>query len=320
MKTIKSSLASFCESPNELTITVYAVTKDSVASPQKIDIEAAALDGLKALFLQNLKDAIIDRKDVSLLNLSSADERKNTIYIYDIDIPQEFLTMEQVLHVDSPPLLNLSAHSLLKIKALLIEIGNSDKQIVLYKTMAPVNIFGRASFFLVKSTTRMKQIDEEFLRVSPDFQLAHFDGKLLVLDLDLIEKSFGFRKIITKEALKGVAFITAKNLVENPGVLKELIGEVKYARRLTKIAISSPVILGNIENNKIISFCKTFPKLKGRIRFNNSEDKILLDTKVSKDLFIKLLMDDFLTSELTKYHYESLAKDSVETPEFAPTA
>jgi hypothetical protein len=37
-----------------------------------------------------------------------------------------------------------------------------------------------------------------------------------------------------------------------------------------------------------------------------------LDTKVSKDLFINLLMDNFLTSELTKFHYASIAKDSVE--------
>ena len=29
------------------------------------------------------------------------------------------------------------------------------------------------------------------------------------------------------------------------------------------------------------------------------------------DLFIKVLMDDFLTSELTKLHYASIAKDAV---------
>ncbi|WP_420868523.1 Kiwa anti-phage protein KwaB-like domain-containing protein [Alkalimarinus coralli] len=65
-----------------------------------------------------------------------------------------------------------------------------------------------------------------------------------------------------------------------------------------------------MENNQIISFCKTFPKLANRIRLNEDETKIGLDTKVSKDLFIKLLMDDYLTSELTHFHYESVSKDS----------
>ena len=318
MKTIIDPLSSFCGKPDELTIVVYAITKDNVSTPQKIDIEASALDGLKKLFLQSLKESIIDRRDVSLLNLSSADERKNAIYVYDIDIPKEFSTMEQLRKVNTPSLLDLRSNPLVGIKALLVEIGNSKKQIVLYKMMAPVNIFGRASLFLVKSKTRMKQIDEEFLRVSPDFQLLRFDGKLLVLNLDLIEKSFGFHKIIAKEAAKGVAAITDKNLVENPEVLSDLIEEIKYARRLTKIASSSPVIHKNIPNNDIISFCKTYPALKGRIKFNKTEDKIFLDTKISKELFIKLLMDNFLFSELTKYHYESLAKDNVESNDAAP--
>ncbi|MNP87147.1 hypothetical protein D3C76_1878450 [compost metagenome] len=31
-----------------------------------------------------------------------------------------------------------------------------------------------------------------------------------------------------------------------------------------------------------------------------------------KDLFIKILMDDVLTSQLTDFYYESVAKDEVE--------
>ncbi|HGW1475718.1 TPA: Kiwa anti-phage protein KwaB-like domain-containing protein, partial [Escherichia coli] len=52
--------------------------------------------------------------------------------------------------------------------------------------------------------------------------------------------------------------------------------------------------------------------LKGKIRFTEDGTQILLDTKVSKDLFIKLLMDDFLISELTESYYNSIAKDTVE--------
>ena len=66
-----------------------------------------------------------------------------------------------------------------------------------------------------------------------------------------------------------------------------------------------------IPNNEIIQFCQNFPTLTGKIRFNEAADKIILDTKVSKDLFIQLLMDNFLTSELTKSYYASVAKDSI---------
>ena len=101
-------------------------------------------------------------------------------------------------------------------------------------------------------------------------------------------------------------------MIANPEVLHELLDDVKYARRFTKVAKASPVLKAGVPNANIISFCKTFPRLAGKIRFNDDEDKIFLDTKVSKDLFIKLLMDDFLTSELTNFHYASLAKDSVD--------
>jgi hypothetical protein len=39
---------------------------------------------------------------------------------------------------------------------------------------------------------------------------------------------------------------------------------------------------------------------------------INLHTRTAKDLFVKLLNDDFLTSELTKLFYDSLAKDGIE--------
>ena len=247
-----------------------------------------------------------------MLNLSTSDERADAIYVYDIEQPPELLAMEAVLEVDDFPLLNLADDDLSNIKALLIELGNNVGQIVLYKSMAPVNIFGRASFFLKKSNHRLEQIDDEFLRVSAGFQLMRINGELLVIDLSAIERSFGFHEIITREAAAGIVSIEGMGLIQNPEVLHELLADVKYARRFTKVAKSSPVMEAGISNTSIINFCKTFPKLVGKIRFNNDEDQIVLDTKVSKDLFIKLLMDDFLTSELTNFHYESVAKDSAE--------
>lgn len=309
---LKAALQEYYDNDEEIGVSVYAILKDPEnPGPKKIDIEAKASDGLKALFIQSLRDRITDQKDLSVLNLSTSDERVDAIYVYDIALPEELSAMETVIATDNLPLLSLNDSTLSGIKALLIEIGNNLGQIVLYKTMAPVNIFGRASFFLKKSKHRLEQIDDEFLRVSAGFQLLRVNDVLLVIDLGAIEKSFGFHDVIKREAKLGINAIEAIELVENPKILHGLLDEVKYARRFTKVAKASPVLKANIPNDSIINFCKTFPKLSGRIRFNKTEDKILLDTQVSKDLFIKLLMDDFLTSELTNFHYESVAKDSV---------
>jgi len=307
---LKSALQPFYDNADELGVTVYAILKsqDDI-SPRKIDIEGDALRELKLLFIQSLQESISNREELSVLNLSTSDERLDAIYVYDIEVPAELTAMESVLNTDNLPLFNFEEFSLSDIKAILIEIGNNIGQLVLYKTMAPVNVFGRSSFFLKKSQHRMEKIDEEFLRISSGFQLLRIGGELLVMELSAIEKSFGFDEIIMKEAAIGVASIEARALIENPDVLHELLGDMKYARRFTKVAKASPVIKKNVENARIIAFCRSFPALAGKIRFNATGDKIVLDTKVSKDLFIKLLMDNFLTSELTNFHYESVAKD-----------
>ncbi len=310
---LKAALQPFYDNKNEIGVSVYAILKDpNNQGPKKIDIEDDATEGLKALFIQSLRDCITDREDLSVLNLSTSDERVDAVYIYDLELPEELSSLEGVTASDNLSLLDLADSELSGIKAILIEIGNNVGQVVLYKTMAPVNIFGRASFFLKKSQHRLEQIKDEFLRVSAGFQLMRINGELLVIDLGAIEKSFGFHEVIKREAISGINSIELMQLIENPEALRELVDDIKYARRFTKVAKASPVIRAGVPNATIISFCKAFPSLAGKIRFNNTEDKIILDTKVSKDLFIKLLMDNYLTSDLTKFHYESVAKDSVD--------
>ncbi len=313
---LKAALEEVYTQSGEIGVSVYAILKEQEdATPNRLDIESTAMGGLKDLFIQSLKDLITEKEDLSVLKLSTSDERLNVIYHYDIEYPEELLAIDTVLQRDNIPLLNLEESNLGNIKALLIEIGNNTVQLVLYKTMAPVNIFGRKSFFLKKTKSRMEKIEDEFLRMSAGFQLLRINSELFVIDLSAIEKSFGFHEVIKKEAAMGVEAVESMKLVENPEVLQELLEDVKYARRLTKVAKASPVIGRGIPNRSIINFCKTFPKLSGKIRFNEAEDKIILDTKVSQDLFIKLLMDDYLTSQLTELNYESVAKDAADITE-----
>lgn len=310
---LKASLEQYYAEHENIDVTVYAILKGPERpQPVKLDIESDALEGLKSLFMQSLRETISEKDGLTVLNLSSSDERLDAIYVYDLELPVELTTLETVITQDNLPLLNLDDQSLASIKALLIEIGNNIGQIVLYKTMAPVNIFGRTSFFLKKSASRLVQLNDEFLRVSAGFQMLRINGTLMVIDLGSLERSFGFHDVIKREAAMGIAAIEHAELISNPDVLRELIDDVKYARRLTKIAKSSPVLEAGVSSENIIRFCQTFPNLIGKIRFNEEQNKVLLDTKVSKDLFIKLLMDDFLTSELTSFHYTSVAKDSVD--------
>jgi hypothetical protein len=259
---LKTALQAYYDDYANIGISVYAVMKNTDnPGPFKLDIEADAAGGLKELFIQSLRDSISNRNELSILNLSSADERVDAVYVYDLDIPEELSSLESVISQDNLPLLNLNEESLFSIKALLIEIGNDIGPLVLYKTMAPVNIFGQTSFFLWKSKSRLKRMTDEFLRVSAGFQMLRLNGTLLVLNLEALENNFGFHEVIKREAALGVSAIDSARLVVNPDVLRELLDDVKYARRLTKIAKASPVLRAGIPGAAIVNFCQTFPKL-----------------------------------------------------------
>tara|TARA_R110000782_G_scaffold124850_8_gene216360 strand:- start:939 stop:1892 length:954 start_codon:yes stop_codon:yes gene_type:complete len=298
---------------DDIGIVMYVITKeDQSAIPKKLDINHDDLPHLKALFINSIKENIINDEDLSVMPLSSSDERKNVIYEYDLDIPQGLAGMETVISTDALENFNYSEEDINQIKSLIIEIGDNVHQMVLYKNMSTVEVFAKKNFFLKRTNERFERIKEDFIRVTPKFQFFRLDDSLFVTDLKLLEKLFGFHDVIMREASVGVEAIDAISLLENPEVLHELIEDVTYARKLTKIAKSSPVLNSNIPNDKIIEFCNTHPALRGRIRFNDEENKIILDTQVSKKLFVQLLMDDYLTSELTELHYTSLAKDAVE--------
>ena len=114
-----------------------------------------------------------------------------------------------------------------------------------------------------------------------------------------------------KEAIKSIEEIKKIGLVEDVQVLLDSTENISFARKLVKISENSPVI-GKIPNDVIIEFCKTHPSLKDKLKYNSDNKQIRLDTKVSQTLFVQLLGDSFLRSDLTKNYYASMAKDRVD--------
>lgn len=72
-----------------------------------------------------------------------------------------------------------------------------------------------------------------------------------------------------------------------------------------------PIFKLGITKEAIIEFTKTTPELAGKFKYSDDGNKIRLDTKKSKDAFLKLMNDSFLRSELTKQYYEASTKDNI---------
>ncbi len=295
----------------ELQIIIYAKIKD-VDEPKKLDIKGDDLPEIKKIFIEGINCFIIDKEDYTVLQLSAADERGNCFYEYDLEIPDELQLLENVIGNDNLQKFNFNDNNLTSIKSLIIVLADDNNEVSLYKKLSTIEVIGRGGHILKRANQRLERFEDQLLRITSKFQVLRVNDVIIINDLKSIEKSFGFHDVITREATRSLNVINEMGLVHNIETLQELVTDISFARKLTKVARNSPVIKNNIPNASIIQFSKIHPFTKSRMRYSVDGKQFNLDTKVSKDLLIKILNDDLLTSELTKLYYDSLAKDSIE--------
>ena len=298
----------------ELQIIIYA-NLDGIDEPRKLDIKGDDLPALKTIFVDGINYFIIDKDDHSVLKLSDADERGKCFYEYDLEVPDELELLENVIGNDNLVNFNFNDNDLTSIKSLIVVLADDENEISLYKKLSPIEIIGRGGHILKRAIQRFEKFEDHLLRITAKFQVIRVEDEIIITDLNSIEKSFGFHDVITREATLSLDVINQMGLVHNIASLEELVTDVSFARKLTKVAKNSPVIKQNIPNASIILFSKNHPFTKKKMRYSADGTQFNLDTRVSKDLLIKILNDDLLTSELTKLYYDSLAKDGIEVEE-----
>ncbi len=311
---LDNALAFINAPQGELQIIFYA-NVEGVADPRKLDIKGEDLPELRQLFVSGIQTSIISKDDFSVLPLSTADERGKCFYKYDLELPAELQLLESTIGNDNLQNFNFAENQLSGINSLIVVLADDENEIALYKKLSPVEVVGRGGYMLWKSDHRLERFDDQLLRISPKFHVLRVCDEIIIVDLTSIEKSFGFHDVITREATVSLDVIRNLQLVSNIESLEELVSDIRFARKLTKVARNSPVIKLNIPNLDIIAFSKAHPLTRNKMRYNEDETQFNLDTRVSKDLLIKILNDDLLTSELTKLYYDSLAKDGIEVEE-----
>ena len=269
------------------------------------------LDG----FTSSLENKLLSfDDDDEILKLSSADERINGLYYYDLD---EFPIEMEMLKEVSDESKNINTFqfgqdSLDKIIAFIIVIGNAKQKLVMYKQQYPISLLKRDRYMFtpIPHLNRLKKFNQDILRVDFNCQFFLFDDIIYIMDIEKMEKVCSFYNIVVNEAKKSIQAIENMHILDNVEVLSDELDDISFARKLTRVYKDSKVI-GNVDNKTIIEFSKWHTYFeKNPLKLNVKRDKFILDTKKSKNAFLKLMNDDLLTSHLTNYNYESLAKNN----------
>lgn len=274
------------------------------------DIEDNAKNELRDRFLEYLNDKFIANEELHYKNISEADDRKNVVYLYDIDeVPESLNILNEILEDDNREKFNFNNDDLAHLQGYLIVIGNEGHEIALYKKHHPVNLLKQDRFLLFPRNERLVKADHDFIAMDKSFDCMLIDNNLIVLKLNTMERFFGFEDVVRNQAQQTIAAIEALALLEDVAQLTELAQDISAARKLMHTR-NSPVL--NLPVQTVINFINTHPELTGKLGLNEAGTRVKLTSGISKKLFLKLLNDDYLFSQLTQLQYETHAKDRLD--------
>lgn len=304
-------------------VNVFFVMKNGgVFLLKKADIRSDATDGLKTLLLTHINEIIaeIDLNDeLRIINLSAADDRSTVIYEYDLDDKPDFFSyFEEIQNNRQPGYFSVENGNIFKfetdllkdVDGYILRFGDEDNSMMVYRKNYPVNVFKRDKIYLIKGDeTQFTTMKDDFLRIDSKIDFFKIDNSVFIKNVEILEKFCEFKQIIIAEATHSIAAVSSLELVENIEVLNERVDEMPFARKLTKVSRTSPVF--TLPKATIISFAQNHRLLKKAFKYPEN-GSIILDTKNSQNLFIRLLNDDFLHSELTNNDYVTPAKDKLD--------
>lgn len=313
---LRAELGFLFDPASEIGLSMYFIVgpEDNV-SIKKADISQEVMIALREQFVGYIQARLMTNDELIFADLRDADTRQDSAYYFDLDeLPEGLQVMAELLTNERTDDFNFRTDNYDEVIGFVFLVGNELHKIAIYKKHYPINLLRRDSILRVrKSGTRLVEVEDDIINLNEKFDFMQIEDDVVVLNVNTLEKFFGFEDIIRVEASKNLATIEAANLLANMESLRDMLVDVKFARKLMRIRADSPVL--GLPFAKISGFIRQHPKLRRRIRFNADDTRISLDTRTSKELFLKLLDDDFLKSDLTDFLYETEIKNRLSNEE-----
>lgn len=299
---------------DEIGLNVYFILKNEAEENLKLK-RADIKEDVKINLITSYKgvlNAIGYNEDLSMVKISEADDRKNVIYNYDLEQhPAIFDFFSEIVNEDEETeLFKFADDDLKDLEGYFVVLGDHENNISFYRKQMPINLFKRGKIYLIKGdATQFDSLDEEFLRIDTKIDVIQLGEHIFINNISILERHYEFKEIIEKEAEASLVNIEGLEIVSNIEVLRERVSDTSFSRKLSKISTTSPVF--TLEKDHIMTFVRNHPSLGGTFKYSEDDSQILLDTKKSQNLFLKLMNDDFLHSQLTNYDYVTPAKDKI---------
>lgn len=302
-------------------IFVFFVKKDG--SVKKANINEIANEPL----LKSLKDNIskqirlLDSKQYSIINLSVADARVNTLYLFDLkEQPQSFLAMKEVYEHGEDGVYWKDRMFTKKDK-----VRDIDGIIIFAGIHGGPYFISYAKHYAILTYTT----NDHWYILNPDNQISMLDGPMIKMDghfdyflieinkkptyfinnLKVIEKYDDIKTVVINQSKKAVDKLKGFKLAGNLNPIKNRIDkDITFARKFLGAVNSSGDVIRQ-KDDVILKFVQGNGELKDDLPIKG--DKFDLSGEKAQSAFIALLNDDLLHSKLTNNDYHALAKDKI---------
>lgn len=265
-----------------------------------------------SMYQTELAEKLLKNDEANLTAYSAYEGRTKDWAEFDLEMPEDLNFFDELMRHNEVEGFSFEDDGLDNIESMVIVIGNAEARVGIYKRMASINIFTKnKGLFVRKGDNGFVSSDINFLRITNGIDLMKINGSLLIANISVLEKYFNITDVVSRAATSEIGKIAELGIVSDTAKLTEIAGELRYARKLAKISETSPVIRKGISAAQIRRFAGSFqyPQFS-TLRFDE-EDRLCLTSKKSAQIFIKLLNDDYLSSELTESHYDSAVKEEV---------
>lgn len=285
-------------------------------NPFRIGIAPELECQLVEVIAAGVKTLIVD-KDYEIVNFSTADERKNRYYQYDLDeTPERMANMSFVIGNHNVEMFDLNAHSITEINTLIVMLSDgAGRTFTVYKFLSPVEKMVKSTkMILAKFGIGDDVLTEEsqpLLRIGPRFQIVFTDDTYVFLESSAVESQFDLHQVLNNQATRDLGIIENTHLLKDIAKLQHYTEKTSFSRKLVGVMKSSKVIKDNISKDRIIEFISNDEELRGELKFVEVDGERFIDITSQKSAkrFLDLLNDEFVYSSLTGQKYQAVDKD-----------
>lgn len=280
------------------------------------DVENEALDDFRNNFVENLKRKYSENESFTSPALSASDDRNHALFHFDFDeYPMEFTFLDQVNVLPANKTLDkyqVKGQGFSNLRGIVVRLKNQQGSVMsFYQHLHNLSLVtpGKGAF-LTTHKTRVVALDHDVLRLGNKFVVAKLGDNYFVENINALEKELGFDKVIHAKAAQYSANLKAIDIVDNLEKFDErLKNETTFARKFVKIFKNSAVIEQNLTNQQIVDFAMSKSFYQEKLKLTEEGNKFDLNSQNRCAIFLRLLDDEFLKSELTGQDYIARAKD-----------